>query len=135
VVEAGSNKEKITFQIPGEQQAREQVQARRRIRKIDDNDDNDDNIAIPNSLAGNRNDAAPKYVGHVPNYPRSCNTFITLEGEGRCSLWEHPALPTAVGPAAGVEEVAARALNLVVGPGADVTLEQWILVLPPRLVC
>jgi hypothetical protein len=76
VVEAGSNKEKITIQIPGEQQAREQVQARRRIRNIDDNDDNDDNIAIPNSLAGNRNDAAPKYIGHVPNYPRSCNTFM-----------------------------------------------------------
>jgi hypothetical protein len=83
VVGAGSNKEKITIQIPSGQQAHEQVQARRSIRKIDDNDDNDDNIAIPNWLAGNSNDAAPKYVGHVANYPRSFNMFSTQRWRGR----------------------------------------------------
>jgi hypothetical protein len=46
-------------QHPCAQEARGQAQAQRCIREIDNNNDN---IVITNSLAGDRNDAAPKYV-------------------------------------------------------------------------
>jgi hypothetical protein len=69
VVEVGPNKEKVTVRIPGGQhprvkQARQQAQAQRCIKEID-NDDDGNNIVIPNSPAGDRNDATPQYVGQI----------------------------------------------------------------------
>jgi hypothetical protein len=89
VVEVGLNEEKVTIRIPGgqyprTQHPREQAQAQRPIKGIDG-----DNIVVPNPLAGDRNDAAPKYVGQIPKYPaRATGSDLVRNAgrEGRCSL-------------------------------------------------
>jgi hypothetical protein len=71
VSEVGVKKEKITIRIQAVS-----IHARSRHaskhcaqRHIEEIDDDDSNIVIPNSLAGDRNNAAPEYVGQTPNYP------------------------------------------------------------------